>query len=105
MGIQCSLKVVNEQDIAILRVEGDLDFDERAAFDRAITGLMSTSATKLVIDMSRITRISSVFIGELVSHANTATSGSRSLSVSVPRQIAKICQESGLDKVTNLIVA
>jgi len=105
MAIQCSLKIVEEQNVAILRVEGDLDFDERTTFNRAVLDLIATPTTKLVIDMSRITRISSVFIGELVTHAHAASSSSRSISVSVPSQIAKICQESGLDKVTNLIVA
>jgi len=105
MGIDCSLTEIKERNAAVLRVTGDLDFDERDRFQTAVDGLLATEARNLIIDLSRISRMSSVYIGTLVSEGGQARTQGRSLSVSIPGPIAKICRESGLDKVTNLIVA
>ncbi len=105
MGIDCSVTQIQERDTAILRVQGELDFDERGRFEGAVQELMASRAKRLIIDMSMITRMSSVYIGTLVERGHALHTEGRKLSVSVPKQVGRICRESGLDKITNLIVS
>jgi anti-sigma B factor antagonist len=84
-----------------LSVAGDIDLD--VANQLAAMGLLSlksTDATRLVIDLAKVTFMDSTGLGALVSIRNAATGLSKGLSLrDVPERIVKLLTLTGLDKV------
>ena len=105
MAIQTAIQDIPDRDIALLRVTGEMDFDVRPAFQKALLDLLAMPRAKLIVDLSRISRMSSVFIGTLIDSGNTATKSHKTLSVMLVEKLATVCRDSGLDKVVSIIVA
>jgi anti-anti-sigma factor len=103
MAIQWAVQEAPERDLAVLRVAGEMDFEARAEFHKALQDLMAKSRNKIVVDLSRISRMSSVFIGTLIDFGGTARTTGKILSVIMVEKLAGICRNSGLDKVMTLI--
>ncbi len=65
----------------VLKVYKELDFDYDVSFDRACSELVSCPETQLVIDLSRINRITSTYIGLMAAAFFQAQSHAKSISV------------------------
>ncbi len=103
MPLNYSITSIDDRNMAVLKVESVLDFEVRSDFQQAMTELFAADAGKLVIDLSRITRMFSLFIGTLIDHGNAARAAGRSLTVILPVQMAKTCREAGLDKAVTIV--
>ena len=104
MAINYSVTKMEERRMAVLKIEGELIFVERSRFQEAIGKLFATNAAKLVIDLGKVSRMSSVFIGTLIDHGNIAKAHGKSLSIVLPEQMAKVCRDTGLPQIANIIV-
>ena len=65
----------------VLKVFKQLDFDYDVSFDRACSELVSSPHTKLIIDLSRIERITSTYIGLMAAAFFQAQSHGKTISV------------------------
>ncbi len=65
----------------VLKVYKELDFDYDVTFDRACSELVSSPHDKLVIDLSRIDRITSTYIGLMAAAFFQAQANGKSISV------------------------
>lgn len=65
----------------VLKVFKELDFDYDVTFDRACSELVSSEETKLVIDLSRICRITSTYIGLMAAAFFQAKANGKSISI------------------------
>ena len=103
MGLTYVLEEVDERDIAILRVQGELDFNDRGEFQNATDFLLQSKKSRYVIDLSKITRISSVFIGTLVDVGVKVRDAEKTISVMMAKRMAKVCREAGLEPTIQIL--
>ncbi|MBN2712420.1 MAG: STAS domain-containing protein [Planctomycetes bacterium] len=103
MAFTYQVEDVANRNIAVLRVQGELDFNDRGEFQNAIDFLFRNERPKLVIDLTRIQRIASVFIGTLVDVGMRAKKDGTPISVMMIKRLAKVCREAGLDKAMTII--
>ena len=105
MGIQTALREIADRDIAILRVSGEMDFEVRMDFHKALQALLASPRQKLVVDLTHITRLSSVFLGTLIDYGNRAQQIGKTLSVVATAKVAGVCQSAGVDKAVQIVVS
>lgn len=103
MSIKYVVNEVPDRGIAVLKVIGDLDFMSRACFKEALGQLGECEQSKLVIDISRISSLSSLYIGSLIDFGSTIQEKVRSLSVIMPASFVRACEGVGLDTVATII--
>ena len=103
MSIEYKIVEMPDRDIAMLHVEGHLDFDSREKFKQALKSLHDFKRDKLVIDLSRVTGMSSLYIGSLMDFGNNIGKDDRNLSVMLTPVLHRVCTQVGLDSVVNLI--
>ena len=104
MPISCTFDTVEERDIKILRVQGELDFDVRSSFQENLSELIHADQQKLVVDLGKIQRMSSVYIGTMIDYANKASSEGKTLSCMMEDRMAGVCRDAGMDKVVPIVV-
>ena len=75
------MKLDYELKNGVLKVFKELDFDYDVTFDRACSELVSSPETELVIDLSRIGRITSTYIGLMAAAFFQAQSHGKKISV------------------------
>ncbi len=79
----------------VLKVFKELDFDYDVTFDRACSELVSSKETKLTIDLSRITRITSTYIGLMAAAFFQAQSNGKSISVIAQGAVLNVLRLAG----------
>ncbi len=104
MSIDYKLSFLEERDACVLKIEGNLDFDERATFLEAMEKLFQLPGKKLVVDISNISRFSSVYIGTLIDQGGRARADGRILSAAMLEKMARVCRASGMEQVVHIIV-
>lgn len=65
----------------VLKVFKELDYDYDVSFDRACSELVSSPQENLVIDLSRISRITSTYIGLMAAAFFQAKSNGKTISL------------------------
>ncbi len=103
MSVTFVMNEIADRDIAVLNVTGDLDFLARADFQAALAKLGSSGQSKLVIDISKLSRLSSLYIGSLIDFGNSVQQSGKSLSVMMPGAFVRACEGVGLDAVATII--
>jgi len=103
MSITCALEAVPDRDIAVLKVQGELDWEDRTDFHAEIERLLRSDRPRLVIDLSRVTRMGSVYLGTLIDVGARAKEGGKGLSVILVDRMATVARRAGLEKVVSLI--
>lgn len=103
MSIRFSVNRMEDRDIAIARIEGTLDFEARNEFKAALDNLRSCSSSRLVVDLTKVDSMSTLFIGPLIDLGKFAGEGGRTLSVMACGTVEKVCQQVGLGTVASLI--
>jgi len=104
MSIEYAIDHIQERGIAILRIQGHLDFPTRGLFQTALAELQACEASKLVINMSKITKMSSLYLGTLIDFGNTAQRLGKGFSLMIPKNLSRVCTEVGLDSVAQIIL-
>ncbi len=103
MAISCTTEDIEDRDIALLKVEGELDWDARPAFRQAVADVLAGKRRKIVLDLSKIRRMSSVYIGTLIDFGTRAAEAEKTLSVILMPRMATVANEAGLGKVVSVI--
>ncbi len=103
MNMTYTVEIMQERKLGRLRIMGELEWECRPDFIQAMNELAATGQDKLVVDLSGISRMASVFIGTLVDHGVKLTNSGKSLSVMLPAKLAKVVAGAGLDKVVTII--
>ncbi|MHC4870912.1 MAG: STAS domain-containing protein [Planctomycetota bacterium] len=103
MSLEYTLSKVDNNDISVLKVAGELDISERKKFLNGLNELIETGSAKVVIDLSRINSMSSLFIGSLVDFGGKVNASGKTIAVMVKPAVAKVCSMIGLEKVVQLI--
>jgi anti-anti-sigma regulatory factor len=80
-----------------LQVQGDLGFDEEKPFSTALQELMATEYTELVIDLSDVRYLSSLYAGEIALMLVRAGEQDRPTTVRVTDKVAHILLLCGID--------
>jgi len=104
MPIKYSLELLEGKGVSVLRIIGDLDFESRKKFQHATQELLKSPEKKLVIDLSAISRISSIFLGSLVDVSLKTKKMNKSLSIIVVAKVERAFRESNLAMVATIIV-
>jgi len=100
---KCSVEEVEARGLAILRVESlTLEMADRKEFRRAARTLLGSSMSRPVVDLSGVSRLTSVFIGEIVYLAECARTEDKRLSVIAPKHVAELFEMTGTNEVFSL---
>ncbi len=94
---------IPERGISVLKLSGDLTFDTRTAFHNAIAQLRQTDSPKLVVDLSAVDSLSSMYIGSLIDLATKLNQENKTLGVVLKKRLAGICEKVGLPKVAQVV--
>ena len=100
---QFSIREFPDRGICCLSVDGDLSFDGRKDFSRFFGNLLASPREKLVIDMTRLERIVSVYLGTLVDCHKRATERNKTLTVLIPPKLQQTFKVFGIDKAVQII--
>jgi anti-anti-sigma regulatory factor len=77
-----------DRGIAVLRVRGELTVENRRAFVALAEKLLACEQPKLVIDLSRLQRVFSMFIGTFIDLDQQARAQGQSLSFMMTQTVA-----------------
>ena len=91
------------QEVGTITVIGDFNAKATEAFNAAWQKALSEHGAQMIIDLTRVQRISSMAIGLLVSAQMDAMQVSRTLTVRVPATLERIFRVSRVDKVLRFI--
>jgi hypothetical protein len=87
----------------VLSVFKELDFDYDVGFDRACSELVLSKETELVIDLSRINRITSTYIGLMAAAFFQAQAKEKSMSIAAQGQVLSALRLAGFANFIKLI--
>lgn len=79
----------------VLKIYKELDFDYDVMFDRACSELVSCPESKLVIDLSRIERITSTYIGLMAAAFFQAQAHGKSIAVTAHGPVLNALRMAG----------
>lgn len=105
MAFEHSLSRLAQRGIEILRLRGELEYEDRPALIELLRGLVGGGGNKLVVDLTQVDRLSSVFIGTFLDYAAKARETGKSLSLVMRGRMAGICRNAGLDRAAQIITA
>jgi anti-sigma B factor antagonist len=73
-----------DEEVKVVALRGELDFDEAPAFGRVLEELRTDGAQKVVVDLSELTFIDSSGISVLVTAARAASAARGTLVIASP---------------------
>jgi anti-anti-sigma factor len=88
---------------AVLRVTGELNLDQRPQLLEALEALIACPEGRLVIDLTRTAKLSSIFIGTLIDFAGRAQKADKTVAVMLVSKAAAVCRLIGLEKVAQIV--
>ena len=100
---QMTVKEVPDRGLAVLRVIGELPFEKRKDFTAAAEQLLACEQQKLVIDLTRVIHLFSVYLGTIGDVHKRAIEAGKTLTVLVTRRIEEMFGQVGLDSVLTLV--
>lgn len=86
----------------VLKIFKEMDFDYDVGFDRACSDLVSSPETKLIIDLSRIHRITSTYIGLMAAAFFQAQANEKSISIIAQGQVLHALRLAGFGNFMKL---
>jgi len=100
------IETVEERGLTVLKMQGQrLEITQRESFGEACDRLLAAETEKIVIDLSDLDRIFSLFIGSLVDlHVRAERSGKR-LSVIASEAVRESLGRMGLEKTLDIVAA
>lgn len=101
---QFEIEEVGARGIAVLRVLGELTMNNRREFLEQAEELLTSPQPKLVIDLSRISRLFSLYLGSMLDIAQKAKQQDKVFSVLVTRKLADLFAQANLSESIPLVV-
>ena len=86
----------------VLKIFKELDFDYDVSFDRACSELVSSPKEKLVIDLSRIHRITSTYIGLMAAAFFQAQAAEKTIAIIAQGQVLNALRLAGFGNFMQL---
>lgn len=99
-----SLNSIPERGIAMLRVTGDLNMQQRKEFVFNLEQLLACPEKKLVVDLTRIERLFSIYLGTLVDVKQRAEKDGKVFSILATKKVAQLFSQANLDVHVPLVV-
>ncbi|MHC4874316.1 MAG: STAS domain-containing protein [Planctomycetota bacterium] len=96
---------IPQRNICILRASGELNVEDRKKFSMNADKLLRTEQEKLVIDLTRVNKIFSLYIGSIVDISRRAEEKKKSFSVMAQGTVLRILQEAGITEIVSVIDA
>ena len=81
----------------VLTVYKELDYDYDVTFDRACSELVSSPQQELVIDLSRISRITSTYVGLMAAAFFLAKAHKKTMSIIARGQVLNMVRMAGFE--------
>ncbi|MFW5856909.1 MAG: STAS domain-containing protein [Planctomycetota bacterium] len=103
MPTEFTVEDVESRDIAVLRIRGELGLEARREFAQHVQELLLSPRSKLVVDLTGVSRIFSIYFGSLVDLSQQAEGQERSLSVLVSKEQARRFEQASLQVTLNLV--
>jgi anti-anti-sigma regulatory factor len=88
----------------VLEVTASLDYAFSRDFERALKELAESGARELVVDLTSQTYVTSVYLGMLGAAGARATQAGKTLTVRIPRALARFFQVASLHRLVRLEV-
>lgn len=89
----------------VLKVFKELDYDYDVSFDRACSDLVASREKELVIDLSRIRRITSTYVGLMAATFFLAKAHDKSISIIAQGPVLSTIRMAGFESFVPLIDA
>jgi anti-anti-sigma regulatory factor len=89
----------------VLKVFKELDYDYDVSFDRACSDLVASREADLVIDLSRIRRITSTYVGLMAATFFLAKAHSKNISIIAQGPVLSTIRMAGFGSFVPLIDA
>lgn len=86
----------------VLSVYKELDFDYDVGFDRSCNELINAEADNLVIDLSRISRITSTYIGLMAATFFQARQKNKTIAIIARGSVLRALRLAGFDNFIKL---
>jgi anti-anti-sigma regulatory factor len=96
-------KELPDRGLALLRVQGEMGFEERKAFVGHCEGLLESSQARLALDLSRVGRLFSVYLGTVADLSERAKQAGKALSVLVNKRQLEMFRQANLDQLLDLV--
>jgi anti-sigma B factor antagonist len=100
------INIINEleNDLHIIRVEGDVDASSSIYLDKAINTAIEKGQRNIVIDCSELDYISSAGLGVFMSYIQDfEESGSRFVLFGLNKKVASVFEILGLDQLLTIV--
>ncbi len=101
---QFVLQELPDRNISFLRVSGDLSFEARKDFVEKTRQLLASDQEKLVVDLTRVGHVFSVYFGTIADVSQQANAANKHFSVLVSERLAKLFTQTNLDRLINVVV-
>ncbi len=86
----------------VLTVHKEMDFDYDVGFDRCCNDLVNSPVENLTIDLSRISRITSTYVGLMAAAFFQAKQRGRSIAIVAHGQVLRVLKVAGFDNFITL---
>lgn len=95
---------IPERDLAVLRVSGEMEFEQRKDFVEAFDGLLESDCDKIVVDLTRIQRLFSIYLGTLVDFQQRSDKAGKTFSILAGQRLHTLFEKAKLLEVLTIVV-
>lgn len=92
-----------DRQLAVLRVQGELEIHNRKVFKEASQALVDAPYERLVLDLTGVTRLFSMYIGSVADLHQRSVDAGKSLTILVTAPVLRIFEQTNLNEVLNLV--
>ena len=104
MAEELRVDTLADRGISVLRVPGPrLEITQRESFARGCDALLASGAAKVVVDLSHVDRIFSLFAGTIIDLQVRAERAGKSLSVLASPQVRDSFERMGLGRMLDIV--
>lgn len=104
MASNFTVKEVPDRAICVMRAQGELDLDQRKDFSFSAEQLLASDQPKLVLDLTKVSRMFSIFIGTIVDLNQRATQNGKVFSVLAGKKVADLFEQANLNETIPVVV-
>lgn len=97
-----TIELVPAHDMAVLRVKGALELTDRSVFAAQAAGLVEQEAQTIVLDMTKTSRIFSIFLGTIVDLHKSLESEGRKLVILATPKLAEMFEKISFREVLDI---
>ncbi|MHC4874525.1 MAG: STAS domain-containing protein [Planctomycetota bacterium] len=97
------VKDIPDRGICMMKASGTLNVDVRKEFNAAADKLLASEMDKLVLDLTSVNRIFSLFFGSIVDMSKRAQDNGKSFSVMAKDNLCKLMEQARITELANIV--